>query len=94
MNSYLKDEILAILNEVCAIPVTQSDDLLDSGALDSYALMALIATLDERYGIEIQVSTTPSVIWRSVDGITGLVEDLMAQSDYPQVPDEDAPLQI
>lgn len=79
----MEDKILALLEELTDARELREDpeiDLLDSGILDSLALLELIVALEDRFGVEVQPTQVPGDTWRSVRRIAALVVDLQEKT--------------
>lgn len=65
------------LYEICGDPAVYlpDTDLIDSGLLDSYALIELLSRLEDE-GIELQITRVDRSKLRTVRGIEQLVRDL------------------
>ena len=65
-----KDEILSILFEICEDDAVYSPDvdLVESGLLDSFAVIELFSELEDR-GIELQPTRIDRSLLRSAEGI-------------------------
>lgn len=71
----VQQEILGIFRDVLGIEVPSPDhDLLDSGLLDSLALVDLIFQLEQRFAAEIDLESLDLEHWRSVAAIAAFVE--------------------
>lgn len=76
----MKEQILELLRrEVPEVDFTESDALVDDGILDSLAITQLIATLTMEYGIAVPYEELNEQNLNSLDGITAMVERLMAK---------------
>ena len=69
-------DVRKILYEICENESVFSDDLdlIESGILDSYGIMELLAALEDN-GIEIQITRIDRNLLRTVSGIEKLVEE-------------------
>ncbi|SDN24671.1 D-alanine--poly(phosphoribitol) ligase subunit DltC [Acetanaerobacterium elongatum] len=73
----MREEVLAILAQVCGErEILQNDelDLFETGLLDSLALINLLDELEERLNIVIQPSQVKRECWRTPRNIVELVE--------------------
>ncbi len=72
----LNVQVTELLARVCAEPLIRCDDsleLLDSGLLDSLAMITLLTELEDTLGIEIQPSQVSRECWRTPKSIVALV---------------------
>ena len=69
-------DVKKLLYEICEDEKVYEDniDLIDSGLLDSYALMLLFSTLED-YGITLQPTRIDRSKLRSVKGIEELIKN-------------------
>ncbi|MGD8374702.1 MAG: phosphopantetheine-binding protein [Acidobacteriota bacterium] len=71
----VQQEILGIFKDVLGIEVPSPDhDLLESGLLDSLALVDLIFQLEQRFAAEIDLESLDLERWRNVSSIAAFVE--------------------
>jgi acyl carrier protein len=54
----------------------ESIDLIDSGIMDSFTYGELLYALEDEFGIEIQPTQVEVDVWRSVERISELVDEL------------------
>lgn len=76
-NNSMREEVLAILAQVCGErEILQNDelDLFETGLLDSLALINLLDELEERLNIVIQPSQVKRECWRTPKSIVKLLE--------------------
>lgn len=68
------DKLREILTEICpGIDLETGDSLIDSGALDSFGIVALIAELRDAFGADIGVEDLLPENFESVETIWELV---------------------
>ena len=69
-------DVRKILYEICENEnvFDENIDLIESGILDSYGIMELLAALEDN-GIEIQITRIDRNLLRTVSGIEKLVEE-------------------
>lgn len=74
----MKKEIVDMLSRICDIPNVnfETDELLESGVLDSLGLMTLITELCESFDIQIQVDDLEFEDFSNADSIVALVDRL------------------
>ena len=73
----VKEKIGSILNEIKPTKsLVNTKDIIEGGYLDSFELMALIMSLNENFGIEIDVDDVTPENFNSVDALAALVERL------------------
>ena len=73
----IKEQVNAILKEVKPTKeLSQIDDIIEGGYLDSFELMSLIAQLGEAFDIEIDVDEIVPENFNSADAIAAMVERL------------------
>ncbi len=71
-----KDELILLLARVCgcaAGELGEDTELLDSGLLDSLAMITLLGELEDRFGIELQPSRIGRENWKTPRSIERLV---------------------
>lgn len=81
----LKIQVTELLARVCGEDLICSDDsleLLDSGLLDSLAMMTLLAELEDTLGVEIQPSQINRECWRTPKSIVALVVKSKELTDF------------
>ena len=67
-------EVLALLRDGLALDVpSAAHDLIDSGLLDSLALVDLIARLEQRFALRIDLENLTLDDWRTAAGIARMV---------------------
>lgn len=73
-------DVRKILYEICENEDVFSDDtdLIESGILDSYGMMALLSALEDE-GIEINIARTDRNLFRSVSRIEKLISETKKQ---------------
>jgi len=75
----LKTEIRSILAEVINDDIPSDEtDLVETGSLDSLALVSLIMELESQFAIAIDFDTLELESFRSVNSIIRYVEDLQS----------------
>ena len=68
------DRVRLLVEDVMSIEVPEGDiDLIDSGLLDSLALVSLIAGIEEEFELELPLEDLDLDQFRSVDSITQLL---------------------
>ena len=75
----VKKRILEILVELTGADELFDDesiDLIDSGIMDSFTYGELLYALEDEFGIEIQPTQIEVDVWRSVERISELVDEL------------------
>ena len=75
----VKKRILEILVELTGADELFDDesiDLIDSGIMDSFTYGELLYALEDEFGIEIQPTQVEVDVWRSVERIARLVDEL------------------
>lgn len=73
-----REQLLEILTESCGRPkppIRPETDLLDSGLLDSLALIELLEGIEDRFGIILEPTRIPRERWRSPSSILRLIEE-------------------
>lgn len=58
------------------LPQNEHDDLWESGLMDSMSVVALVAALEERYGVEFGPTQLRKENFRSLDQIRRLLESI------------------
>lgn len=82
-NGEVKHAVLDFLGERAPLPgVTEAEllalDYLDVGLLDSMAVVELVVTLEDRFGVRFEPEDMQSLDFRTVGGLIGLVCRLQA----------------
>lgn len=73
----IKEQVNAIMREIKPTKdLSNVEDIIESGYLDSFELMSLIAQLADTFNIEIDVDEIVPENFNSVDAITAMVERL------------------
>lgn len=69
-------DVRKILYEICESEnvFDENIDLIESGILDSYGIMELLAALEDN-GVEIQITRIDRNLLRTISGIEKLVEE-------------------
>ncbi|MBE6990265.1 MAG: acyl carrier protein [Ruminococcaceae bacterium] len=71
----IREEVLAVLKEVKPTKdLASRNDIIEGGYIDSFELMLLITTLNERFGIEITIDDMVPENFNSADSIAAMVE--------------------
>jgi acyl carrier protein len=74
-------EIVAIFHEVLAIELPSTDvDVIDSGVLDSLALVTLLFEIEQRTGIEVPLEQLDLEDLRTVDAMAEVIDGLSRQA--------------
>ena len=74
-----KSKVLEILVELTgedALFDNSRIDLIESGIMDSFTYSELLYSLEDEFGIEIQPTQVESDVWRSVERIALLVDEM------------------
>ena len=69
-------EILVELTGADELFDDESIDLIDSGIMDSFTYGELLYELEDKFGVEIQPTQVKVDVWRSVERIAALVDEL------------------
>lgn len=69
-------EILVELTGADELFDDESIDLFDSGIMDSFTYGELLYALEDEFGVEIQPTQVKVDVWRSVERIAALVDEL------------------
>ena len=75
----VKKRILEILVELTGADELFDDesiDLIDSGIMDSFTYGELLYALEDEFGVEIQPTQVEVDVWRSVERIALLVDEM------------------
>ncbi len=78
----MKDRIVDMIIQLTGYEELKNEpdvDLIEEGILDSLSFMELIIELENEFDIEIQPTQIPSDTWKSVDGIVGMVNAVIAE---------------
>lgn len=81
----IKTQVTELLARVCGEPLICGDDsfeLLDSGLLDSLAMITLLAELEDTLGVEIPPSQVSRECWRTPKSIVALVVKTKELTDF------------
>ncbi len=73
-----KEQLLEILTEACGRPkppIRSETDLLDSGLLDSLALIELLEGIEDRFGVVLEPTRIPRERWSTPLSILRLIEE-------------------
>lgn len=70
-----REQVLAILKEVKPTKNLENvTDIIEKGYIDSFELMSLVASLSEKFGIEITIEELIPENFNSVEAITKMVD--------------------
>lgn len=73
----VKEQIEAILKDIKpTASLTDVDNIIDGGYLDSLELMGLITSIMEHFGIEIEIEDISPENFNSVDAMASLVKKI------------------
>ena len=76
------DRITRLIREVLGVEVPSPDtDLVDSGLIDSLALVSLLAEIEREFGFELPLETLDVEDFRTVATAAKYVEDAVAAGD-------------
>ena len=78
----MEERIIDIIEELTGyeeLRTKRDIDLLENDILDSLAFIELINTLNDEFNIEIQPTQVTPTTWRTIEGITKMVEELQKQ---------------
>ncbi len=77
----MRDRIIQIICDI-----TENDDIKNNSqidileeVLDSLSFMELVASLEEEFNIEIELSQVKSEVWRNVDSIVQMVNNYLKE---------------
>lgn len=74
-----REAILHILKEIKpTVDLSQVEDIIECGYLDSMELMALIAALSDTFGVDIDIDWIVPENFNSIDAMAHMVEQLKA----------------
>ena len=77
--SFCTDRIVAILNEIRpGVDWENESDMIQSGSLDSFDMIALIGDLNESFGVSIGLEQMEPENFASVEAIEAMLRDLGA----------------
>lgn len=72
-----REQVLAILKEIKPTKNLENvTDIIEKGYIDSFELMSLVASLSEKFGIEITIEELIPENFNSVDAISKMVDTL------------------
>jgi len=75
------ERVLRMFGDELSIDVDSSTtDLLETGLLDSLALVELIAAIEQEFQVDLALDTLEIEAFRSVDSIAAFIEGLQARS--------------
>ena len=73
----IKEQVVSILHQIKPTKdLSEVTDIIESGYLDSFELMSLIAQLSDDFAVEIEVDEIMPENFNSVDAIVAMVERL------------------
>lgn len=73
-----KEQILAVLKEVKPTKnLEEVTDIIEGGYIDSFELMSIIASFNEKFGIEISIEELIPENFNSVEAMTRMVDRLV-----------------
>lgn len=76
----VKNTVLGILKELMPTKdLSNVNDMVEGGYIDSFELVSLIATLSERFGVEIDIDDVTPQNFNSVDDIVSLMSRLIEE---------------
>ena len=76
------NEVIAILKEVKPTKdLEKTKDIIEGGYIDSFELMALVSSLSERFGIEIEAEDITPENFNSVDEMAAMVSRLLEKRE-------------
>ena len=74
MTPAVRDQVFQFLRESLKLDVqSDTDDLIESGQLDSLALVELLFFLEQRFEVQLDVGSLDTAMFRTVESICGLV---------------------
>ena len=68
------DELLEAVTDVVGQPVSATTPLISSGIIDSFGVILLLATLEERFGVMIDPAEVSVETMDTAEGILQIVE--------------------
>ncbi len=72
-----KEQVLEIFQKVApASDLSEKTDIIEGGYINSFELMDLIASLNETFGIEVDLDDMTPENFNSADAVAALVEKL------------------
>jgi acyl carrier protein len=76
------ERLRRLLGEVADVEIPPGDpDLIDSGLLDSLALMSLIAEIEHEFAVELPLESLELHHFRSLDSLANFVTSAIAATD-------------
>lgn len=73
-------EILRVFRDVMSVEVpSRKTDILETGLLDSLALVTLLVELEERFGVRIDLETLDLEDLRTVESLGAVVDQLRTE---------------
>lgn len=74
------EEILGVFRDVMGVEVpSRETDILETGLLDSLALVTLLVELEERFGVRIDLETLDLEDLRTVESLGAVVDQLRTE---------------
>ncbi len=74
----VKEQVLSIMNELMPTKdLTNVNDIIEGGYIDSFELVSLIAALSEHFNVEIDIEELTPQNFNSVDDIVSLLNRLI-----------------
>lgn len=71
----MKEELLKILSEICpGVDFETETNLVDNGIIESLDLVAIVAEIIDKFGVDLTVDDLIPENFNSVDGILSLIE--------------------
>jgi acyl carrier protein len=75
------ERVLRLFGDELSIDVDSSTtDLIETGLLDSLALVELIAAIEQEFQVDLALDTLEIEAFRSMDSIAAFIEGLQARS--------------
>ena len=72
-----REQVLAILKEIKPTKNLENvTDIIEKGYIDSFELMSLVASLSEKFGVEITIEELIPENFNSVDAMSKMVDEL------------------
>lgn len=74
----VKEQVMSIMNELMPTKdLTNVNDIIEGGYIDSFELVSLIAALSEHFNVEIDIEELTPQNFNSVDDIVSLLNRLI-----------------